>query len=470
MSNRPAEKLPNLRRSKAFNVGTREDKLGLWSAVALQQHFALTVSPQSGSIDVHALPPPQSRSRLTLAQKMGLVPPPPSAPSDEEWKQIEHRASLRTDVKRIDESCCSICFEPFTQTMNQGQIILSCSHVFHEMCFKQFEKMIRQQQRAEGRFGASVLACPDCRQSHYHKRIFFAGKALAQRNAIIKIQSAIRGFLQRREYTKLRLKANSSFRDTYIQHRLQKLSHDLEKYLEQRKKEQEQLFRTVDAKKEEAIAICLSEEEWSDIINKRLIYDRLAHCDRVIYYRSSSSDENGEEYSECPICLERIKRRVQLQDGESMKEKMRLVTHGEEEVARIRREYEERKKIHHQKQEISNLQNRTKPNVKKRKVPRPNYDKLRKKAEDPSQCKSELVPSSSLLDTHSVKNQEEPRYTLPSRNCGERDAVILSCNHCFHDSCLTTFERYSQWQAKESGFCPTNRCPVCRSGYAVHPF
>lgn len=65
-------------------------------------------------------PPP-----LTLAQKLGLLPPPPLPLSSEEWERVKQRSFLQGDSMQP----CPICKEEFEL---QPQVLLSCSHVFHK--------------------------------------------------------------------------------------------------------------------------------------------------------------------------------------------------------------------------------------------------------------------------------------------------------------------------------------------------
>lgn len=136
---------------------------------------------------------------------------------------------------------------------------MSCSHVFHERCFTQFEKFVQRQRRHDAHlfvFAANNvnnrihnnlvnrhsvsevhnnltdmelpirvrLACPVCRSVHYHKRVFYAGKAAAQRAAVVRIQALVRGFCARRRYLRRRLQLNSDFRKQYVQSHLARLS------------------------------------------------------------------------------------------------------------------------------------------------------------------------------------------------------------------------------------------------------
>lgn len=463
------EKFPSLK-VPSTGVGGRKDKVGLWSAVALQQHFALTTTPQSNAIDVNVLPPAKPNGRLTLAQKMGLVPPPPPKPTDADWKMIESRAVLRTDYKRMDDSRCSICLEPFYQTMNQGQVILSCSHVFHELCFKQFEKLIRYQQRSEGDYASNILACPECRQTHYHKRCYYAGKALAQRSAIIKIQSAIRGYLTRKQYLKMRIKLDAKFRETFIRQRLASLSSAWEAYLRYRDAERERIMSSIDAKKQEALAAYLTESDWINIIDKRIKADKLAHCEKQLNHLHTSEGQD-EEYNECPICMEQIRRRVFLHQPSHRQSGANLSvgSYGEEVVSGFRREYEEKRR-QKELEKKEKMRKSSSKDGKGRSIPPLKAPKRNGSVEKHVNFSTGNNASGSALSPTPSSLIDIARYMVSPAAAHNRSNAILSCGHCFHESCLKTFEKYSQWRTTEIGYTVINRCPLCRAGYTSHEF
>jgi hypothetical protein len=45
--------------------------------------------------------------------------------------------------------------------------------------------------------------------------------------------------------------------------------------------------------------------------------------------------------------------------------------------------------------------------------------------------------------------------------------TMLSCGHCFHEPCLSSFEQYAEKSNLNSGGIA--RCPVCRAGYTRRP-
>jgi hypothetical protein len=76
-----------------------------------------------------------------------------------EWEAIVHRARLREDSE------CPICMGTFAG--DKAQVVLSCSHVFHESCIHSYERFTAMQANE----GGMVRGCPMCR-SAYQKAPF----------------------------------------------------------------------------------------------------------------------------------------------------------------------------------------------------------------------------------------------------------------------------------------------------------
>ncbi|XP_025958706.1 RING finger protein 32 isoform X3 [Dromaius novaehollandiae] len=125
--------------------------------------------------------PPQ----LTLAQKLGLVEPPPLPLTAEEWAKIKQRSIKHGDSVQP----CAICREEFAL---QPQVLLSCSHVFHKACLKAFEKFTGKK------------SCPMCRKKQYQTRVIHDGARLFKIKCAIRIQAFWRGYVVRKWYKNLR--------------------------------------------------------------------------------------------------------------------------------------------------------------------------------------------------------------------------------------------------------------------------
>ena len=83
-------------------------------------------------------------SKLSLAQRRGLVAQPAAPLTVDEWKKVVEKAKER--VK--NETTCPICMDDFKL---KPQLVLSCSHYFHQECLESFEKH------------SGVKRCPVCR-------------------------------------------------------------------------------------------------------------------------------------------------------------------------------------------------------------------------------------------------------------------------------------------------------------------
>ncbi|KAI7814903.1 RING finger protein 32, partial [Triplophysa rosa] len=125
-------------------------------------------------------PPP-----LTLAQRMGLVAAPSRRLTAEEWAEVKARSIQEGDSSQP----CAICREEFRL---QPQVLLSCSHVFHKVCLKSFEK-----------FSCSK-SCPMCRKEQYETRVIYDGAQLYREKCALRIQAFWRGYLVRKRYQTIR--------------------------------------------------------------------------------------------------------------------------------------------------------------------------------------------------------------------------------------------------------------------------
>lgn len=123
------------------------------------------------------------QQNLSLAQKLGITEGPKSVNiiSLADWEAIEKKAGAR------NEAFCPICMVGF----NQGsEVLLSCSHVFHQACIYSFERFSQSKERT----------CPICRCTDYQKRLTHKGSKAFQVICAVKIQSLYRGFRCRRQY------------------------------------------------------------------------------------------------------------------------------------------------------------------------------------------------------------------------------------------------------------------------------
>eukprot|EP00927_Polykrikos_kofoidii_P065678 TRINITY_DN61407_c0_g1_i1.p1 TRINITY_DN61407_c0_g1~~TRINITY_DN61407_c0_g1_i1.p1 ORF type:complete len:550 (-),score=65.80 TRINITY_DN61407_c0_g1_i1:70-1719(-) len=120
------------------------------------------------------------QASLTLAQRMGLVVGPSAPLTAEQWEAVKRASDDREDS---DAPCC-ICLDDFR---DRQQVILSCSHVFHQECLRSFEQF------------SGIRRCPLCRRSSCDATPHWAGFMVWRKKCASRIQRAWRGFKSRRE-------------------------------------------------------------------------------------------------------------------------------------------------------------------------------------------------------------------------------------------------------------------------------
>ncbi|KAI9105867.1 hypothetical protein DFS34DRAFT_33254 [Phlyctochytrium arcticum] len=118
---------------------------------------------------------------LTLAQRLGILPRPPSRLSDHGWNVAKTLSKERDDSNHP----CPICQEPFR---TEEQVLLSCSHVFHRSCIQSYERYVHKK------------ICPLCRQANYEKRLIFEGLTQHKKDSAVKIQKTWRMYYARKKY------------------------------------------------------------------------------------------------------------------------------------------------------------------------------------------------------------------------------------------------------------------------------
>ncbi|CBH14752.1 hypothetical protein, conserved [Trypanosoma brucei gambiense DAL972] len=434
-------------------TGKRREQVHLWSAVALQEHFARGAKVNCPLPTLEEAPPQLPGGRLTLAQKMGLVPLPPQPPSEDEWSRIEGTVLRRMRTLPLGSNVCCICQEPFYATMEQGQVLLNCHHVYHENCLRQFERFTRQ---LRGKYDATPLSCPMCRNPHYHKRVFYAGKAMEQRAAIVKIQAFFRRVLARKIYLKMRVESDSKFCGEYATKRLARVSEVCAMYATLREKCRTRLLDNIGARLQRLQLEGMTRAQWD-----------------ALRERTEKSSPDGVD---CPICLGRVPpnpNRVLDEPAPT----------AEDIVASFRKEYEARRA----KEKASMELPKGYPNIRlvfggggeeggpPQKPPARKSEPKRCRAQQPSRrvTASEPHKGKQKADKKSPTAHTTEPSVVNNTSCvtadpagQQRYGVLLSCGHCFHDTCLSTFERYTEMTAVSGDsdtLLPT--CPVCRSAY-----
>ncbi|XP_074646132.1 RING finger protein 32-like [Tubulanus polymorphus] len=141
----------------------------------------------------------------TLAQKLGLVESPPSLLSEEDWRIAKLKSNNRDDSKEP----CIICKDDFGTGQ---QVLLSCSHVFHLVCLKAFERF------------SGKKSCPMCRRQQYETRVIHEGAKHHRDSCATRIQACWRGYRARawfKEYREKNPPKNPKLRRIYFEGKLE---------------------------------------------------------------------------------------------------------------------------------------------------------------------------------------------------------------------------------------------------------
>ncbi|XP_071661422.1 RING finger protein 32 isoform X2 [Patagioenas fasciata] len=198
--------------------------------------------------------PPQ----LTLAQKLGLVEPPSSPLTAEEWVKIKQRSIQHGDSIQP----CAICREEFA--------------LQPQACLKAFEKCTGRK------------CCPMCRKEQYQTRVIHDGARLFKIKCAIRIQASWRGYIVRKWYKNLRRTVppkDSKLRKQFLEQKVQEISNRL---LSSYDINLDEFFSEIDSSIaasrdvfEQLEEIVISEADWEKI--------------QIQAFR--------QEISDCPICI-----------------------------------------------------------------------------------------------------------------------------------------------------------------------
>ncbi|XP_063695052.1 RING finger protein 32-like [Bolinopsis microptera] len=266
------------------------------TAAALQQHLSLSLGLTSnlkrgtgkkkrravrarGAEEEYVLedkPPPP-----TLAQRYGLAAPPPAVLTEGEWEHVKNQSLVRGD----NTAPCVICKEEFGL---DGQVLLSCSHMFHKACLKAFE-------RYSGR-----KTCPMCRRDQYETRVVHEGAKRHKDNSATRIQAAWRGYKVRKWYREYSLRnppKDPRLRTKYFEKKLEGLTGRMVDMVENSRTATDRLCSDIDVELARSRRVMqtanllttgrLTAEKWKSIEEKVL--------------------DRGD--TECPICIGSLRNR-----------------------------------------------------------------------------------------------------------------------------------------------------------------
>ena len=274
-------------------------------------------------------------SKLTFAEKVGLKKIKNFPLSLEEWKQVELKTIKREDFK----GDCPICMEKLS---SRESLILSCSHVFHKVCLKNFEHF------------SQVSKCPLCRCERYECKTYTKDKEYFVKRSVDILQRNLRGYLTRFKLYKKIFKFNmpkcKRLRNLYSYWKMRDLTDKMMKAIEKQNKINEEFFNDVLKEHEELIRMENKEKQieeknkkkeeknWKNIVNKMEKRDHtcaiclcefnnkslyVLDCTHCFHKNCLDSFERFDPYyiKRCPICrASYTKKEIKMENDGKFKE------------------------------------------------------------------------------------------------------------------------------------------------------
>ena len=222
-------------------------------------------------------------------------------------------------------------------------LILSCSHVFHKVCIKNFERF------------SQVTKCPLCRCERYECKTYTKDKEYLVKKSVDIIKRNLRGYLTRyklyKKYFKNNMPKSRRLRNLYSYWKMRDLTDKMMKEIERQNKLNEELFNDVLKEHEELIRMENKEKEieeknkkkeeknWKNIVNK--MEQREQHtcaiclcefnnkslyvldCTHCFHKNCLDSFERFDPYyiKRCPICRANYtKKEIKMENNGKFKE------------------------------------------------------------------------------------------------------------------------------------------------------
>ncbi|KAF4673455.1 Cu-binding protein [Perkinsus chesapeaki] len=190
------------------------------TAAALQHHYSIKGLPGGKPLQV----------KQRKKQPKGLVQRPRLPLTDKEWVSAKSLSDHRCD------EMCSICWEPFR---DRSQVILACTHTFHEKCFVSYLRF------AEASPSEMSARCPVCRAEAHDWTGHDGGFNVWRNKCASRIQRHWRGYKERSRVLGI-LPAGSKLRRKSVARRLTAVGSRVEQIGEARRTMVDELLVDMD--------------------------------------------------------------------------------------------------------------------------------------------------------------------------------------------------------------------------------
>jgi len=229
---------------------------------------------------------------LTLAQKIGLKEINKMPLSLEEWRKLEIQTINRDDHK----SNCPICLESL---FKKETIILSCSHIFHKICIKNFEKFTNNKK------------CPICRSHNYESKEYYKDKEHFIKQNIILIQKNYRGYSFRFKLYKSTFKNqmpwNKHLRSIYSHWKIKDLTYNMCKLMEDQVKQSHTVITNL---VKEVKEISMKNKQSRQELIKLNKFDEMQLNENFSDWSKIFNEMKKRKNENCAICLGSLNHKV----------------------------------------------------------------------------------------------------------------------------------------------------------------
>ena len=335
----------------------------------------------------------------TLAQQRGLVPPPPSRLTKAEWDVAELTHEVRDAQRGMDETVCAICME----RLSAGeQVILSCSHVYHNVCLSNFERFSKRKMDR---------SCPLCRCPNYQKKIYSPAQALLRKRSAVRIQTLFRKYFMKQGFqTTLQQHYSSGKGDRSRAHAF---------FADRVNKVSDKLVEALNVSSYEVDALVNESDRALEL--SRSIFASLAEDQHL------SVPSNGADFTTTNTAT--------------------TTTYNEQNSEGIELEWREKRRAA-EKRGLCDC---------------PICMTSLERKEDESANSPERYATSSKSSSLSPLSPVSPLSSLARST---KEVSLLSCTHVFHENCIQAFERFQEASNNEQHqLLHLNLCPVCRAAY-----
>lgn len=207
------------------------------------------------------------KRKLTLAEQLGIVEPPPAPLTDEQFETVK----IDAEKRGFYDQTCPICMEKFGP---DNLVLLSCSHLLHATCLMSFRRFTRGQEHL----------CPVCRSPYEFVEVH--AETAYHHKCAREIQRVFRGFLVRDRVGR-EAPPGSMLHRKWVIAKAQGASGKLIKAMDHQSDAIDAMLSALDA----------------DLEYSRSIMRAMEERERIVDWQEIKQKAIDRKQVECPVCL-----------------------------------------------------------------------------------------------------------------------------------------------------------------------